>query len=240
MSSQVAGARREAGGARARTHSNGPGDPRSCHATINNIARALKGDKPIFGCGRARIGRPGRGRSDGLTLARVLTPAITIAHVCGAARSQHLLGSPVAGPCCRRPDAQDAVWQPRSKPAVRGPAVGSVLHHVPGARGGCVCETVGAIRGGGCGVSQTTLRTATGVPWSACLSRTTASPSRQKACRKDGSRSFSTPTTSRMRASCTQASPSSQSNSIRRLPRARATPRSCLSGSSRPCAVRLP
>ena len=85
MSSQVAGARREAGGARARTHSNGPGDPRSCHATINNIARALKGDKPIFGCGRARIGRPGRGRSDGLTLARQ-SPS----HMCAGLRARSI------------------------------------------------------------------------------------------------------------------------------------------------------
>lgn len=29
--------------------SNGPGDPKTCTATINNLSKAIKGDKPIFG-----------------------------------------------------------------------------------------------------------------------------------------------------------------------------------------------
>lgn len=29
--------------------SNGPGDPKTCSATINNLSKAIKGDKPIFG-----------------------------------------------------------------------------------------------------------------------------------------------------------------------------------------------
>ena len=60
----AAGGRRPAGNSRAnhkrlaspappsRSHvrrSNGPGDPRNCKATIQNIAKALTGDKPIFG-----------------------------------------------------------------------------------------------------------------------------------------------------------------------------------------------
>jgi len=46
-----------------RSFSNGPGDPCNCGATIANIAKALKGDKPIFGYGARllpwKIGRQG-------------------------------------------------------------------------------------------------------------------------------------------------------------------------------------
>lgn len=29
--------------------SNGPGDPKACEETINNLSKAIKGDKPVFG-----------------------------------------------------------------------------------------------------------------------------------------------------------------------------------------------
>jgi len=56
---------------RYRSVSNGPGDPCNCGPTIANIAKALKGDKPIFGYG-ARL-PPCRMERNGALIAALRT-----------------------------------------------------------------------------------------------------------------------------------------------------------------------